>query len=363
MHERDRIRVLHVSSDSNFAGAGRYILTLLLEPVYRDNVHVEVAAPMPGALWDELGEHNIRRTALGGGDRSIDPVQLPKLCALIRSNRYQIVHTHGSLTARIAARLVSSTRIVATKHTMGTTGGRALSLVQNLLADKIICPSRAVLNELESAGVDRRKLALVYSGIDTRAFTQQVRGQYERPIIMCSGRLEPEKGHRYLISAMPEVLSSIPSAELWLAGEGSQRDSLEHLAHEVGCAQNVRFLGFRRDIPALLAKTTLFVLPSCEEAFGLSLLEAMASALAVVATDTGGIPEIITHMHDGLLVPARSPKHIADAVVSILKQPELQRKLAHNAALTAKQRFGSENQARMTLQCYREALRSGEKVD
>ena len=138
-------------------------------------------------------------------------------------------------------------------------------------------------------------------------------------------RLEPEKGHRYLLAAWPEIAQAVPNAWLLLVGDGSLTDALraQALALPPAARGRVVFAGGQTDVVAMTQALDLAVLPSLREAQGIALLEAMAASVPVVASRVGGIPETIRDGIDGLLVPAADPDALAAAIV----------RLAHDAAL------------------------------
>lgn len=378
-----RVRVLHVMSDSNFGGAGRYLITLLRGPEYAARVDAEVACPRGGALWKSLRDGGIKTHTLPGSDKSLDPGQFLPLVRIARRGRFDIVHTHASLVARIAARFVPGTRIVFTKHTMGGAGSAGImARLQPLLADRVICVSKAVLGELARSGVPRGMLDLVYNGVETGAGAEPAgagprvpsagagglsqgapsqgagsRGRDVGPVIVTTGRLEPDKGHRFLVQAMPRVLKHHRGARLWIAGDGSLRTELEALAYQLGLEKHVVFLGFVEDVPDLLSRADVFVLPSLSEALGISLLEAMAASLPVVASAVGGVPEVIEPGFNGLLVPPGDVDKIALSLLTLSGEPELALRLGKNARKTVESRFSAAQQARGTVDCYMKALR------
>ena len=373
-----KVRVLHVISDSNFGGAGRYLVTLLRAPEYAAVVDTEVACPRGSAVWKSLRDRGIKTHTLQGSEKSLDPGQFLPLVRIARRGRFDIVHTHASLIARVAARFVPGTKIVFTKHTMGGAGTTGIMAhLQMLLADRVICVSKAVLGELARSGVPRGMLDLVYNGVETgasagpagvgarapsvapRAVSRGASSQRRDvgPVIVTIGRLEPEKGHRFLVQAMPRVLKHHPGARLWIAGDGSLRVELEALAYQLGLERHVLFLGFVEDVPELLSRADVFVLPSLSEALGISLLEAMAASLPVVASAVGGVPEVIEPGFNGLLVPPGDADKIALSLLTLCGEPDLARRLGENARRTVSGRFSATQQAKGTVDCYMKALR------
>jgi glycosyltransferase involved in cell wall biosynthesis len=152
-------------------------------------------------------------------------------------------------------------------------------------------------------------------------------------------RLEPEKGHRTLIDAWPVVLASHPEAWLLVVGEGSERNSLEAQAASLGISERVVFTGRREDVPAVTAALDISVLPSYREAQGLSVLEAMALSRPVVASNVGGIPEMIEEGVSGLLVPPGDCDSLAGAIVRLLSDHPLADMLAKRGHDLVHERF------------------------
>jgi glycosyltransferase involved in cell wall biosynthesis len=155
-------------------------------------------------------------------------------------------------------------------------------------------------------------------------------------LIGSTGRLAPQKDNDTLIRAMVSLKSLIADVPftLLLAGYGSDRQKLEDLVHSLGLSKQVRFLGFRRDIPAFLAGLDIFVSPSLREGLSISLLEAMAAARPIVTTSIAPNAELIEHEVTGLLVPPRSPKRVAEAIARFVREP----RLAQRCAIAARQR-------------------------
>ena len=171
-------------------------------------------------------------------------------------------------------------------------------------------------------------------------------------------RLEPEKGQRHLIDAMPAILRAVPETWLAVVGEGSEADALQARAASLGpeVAARIVFTGRRDDVSALTADLTLAVLPSLREAQGISLIEAMARGVPVVASAVGGIPEVVTDGVDGRLVPPGDPAALADAIVELLRDPALRHRLGEAGRRTVADRFSIDAQVRAIQAVYDEEL-------
>ena len=207
--------------------------------------------------------------------------------------------------------------------------------------DRLIAVSDAIVRKLVAEGRDTTAISRVYNGVDLERFDEASGGEAVRrelgipadaPVAAAIGRLEPEKGHPTLIEAWPIVHHHVPNAHLLIVGEGSERDRLEGLAHahlraELCCA-SVHFLGRREDVPQVLAATNVMVMPSYREAQGLAIIEALAANRPVVASNVGGIPEMIVDGENGLLVPSHDPSALAAATALLLTDHALATRLA-----------------------------------
>jgi len=145
------------------------------------------------------------------------------------------------------------------------------------------------------------------------------------------GRLAKEKGYIYLIEALPMVLAKLPNVLLVLIGDGYLRDSLQQRAKQLHIDDKLLFVGQRDDAISLLKCMDLFVLPSLSESLPTAVLESMACGVPVVATDIPGIRELIQHRETGWLVPIADPSALADAIVALLRDPLLRKRLSVNA--------------------------------
>jgi glycosyltransferase involved in cell wall biosynthesis len=159
------------------------------------------------------------------------------------------------------------------------------------------------------------------------------------PVILSVGRLVPQKGHRYAIEAMAEVLKVFPRACLAIAGEGQLRGTLEALVRESGVEDHVQFLGQRADVPALLAASGLFVFPSLFEGFAGALVEAMVTGKPCIASRFLGVEELTDGGQAVYLVPPRSPADLSGAITYLTQHPEVAANLGARAGKWAREKF------------------------
>jgi glycosyltransferase involved in cell wall biosynthesis len=222
------------------------------------------------------------------------------------------------------------------------------------------CRTIVTLSESEraaglEAGVGRpEQYRVIPNGIDLAPFTQPPAPVPGR--ILWVGRFAPPKRADLALRALAMVRPRFPEAELHLVGDGVGRPAAEELARELGVADAVRFLGTRDDVPELLVEASCALLASDYEGCPLSVIEAMAAGVPVVATDVGGLGELVVHGRTGLLVP-RSEEALADGLGELLGRPDLARDQGEEARKLARKRFSRERMVSETVALYEEIAR------
>jgi glycosyltransferase involved in cell wall biosynthesis len=249
----------------------------------------------------------------------LKPSLFVRLALLFRRLQLDVVHTHDDrplIYGAPAAWLARTKTILHTHHhgRLPQTSRRQSWLIRQAarLTHRFVCVSQDSARFMEEQGVNHTRVMTLWNGIDLNRFA--FRGFAPGGPIVTVARLSPEKGIDVLLRAMAEVLRTEKRVRLEIAGDGVLRGDLERLTAELGIAGQVRFLGEVADIPALLARASLFVLPSHSEGISLTLLEAMARGLAVVATKVGGNSEVVIDGETGFLVPANDPAALAAKV-------------------------------------------------
>lgn len=209
---------------------------------------------------------------------------------------------------------------------------------------------------IEHTRVPEQLIRVVPLGRDTRVFDPRLYNQrdarnryglpHSRPIAGMLGRLDPQKGQEDFLRSLPAVLEQHHDVCYVVAGDETRgeegyRRYLVNLSYELGIRDSVRFLPFTENVPEFMAAIDVFVLPSYSETYGLVLIEAMAMEKPVVATSAGGVPEIVEDGRDGLLIPPRDEKALAEAIVLLLENSSLRMSLSEHARRDALERFES----------------------
>jgi glycosyltransferase involved in cell wall biosynthesis len=215
-------------------------------------------------------------------------------------------------------------------------------------------------------GVDRRRLVLVPNVIDADAFAARGGDPMETrrelgiatdaPLIALVGRLTSQKGVDSFLAAAQVICATHPATRFIVAGMGPDRAALELEAKDMGVAGNVRFLGYRDDVPALLAASDIVVLPSRSEGLPIVLLEALAVERPVVAAAVGGVPDLLRHGHTALLVPPHAPADVAAGVLRLLADPDLARRIGAAGGQHVRRHFTPKSAARRLAAVYRTVI-------
>ncbi|HXZ43263.1 MAG TPA: glycosyltransferase family 4 protein, partial [archaeon] len=175
-------------------------------------------------------------------------------------------------------------------------------------------------------------------------------------VIATIAQLIPRKGHRVLLEALPEVIGEFPDLRVLLFGRGPLEGELKRLCLRYDLSSHVRFVGFRMDLDRVLPCLDLVVHPAVMEGLGLSLLEAAAAGVPVVASRVGGIPEVVQDGVNGLLVPPADAQALATAIVRVLREPALGRTLGKAGRELVRQNFSAAKMVDGNLRVYREIL-------
>jgi len=239
--------------------------------------------------------------------------------------------------------------------------------------DAIIAISEGVKKVLVEGGIPDTRIEVITSGIDFSPFEEVGSRDFLRrefsfgPDEYLTGivaALEDHKGHTFLFRAAKILKKRAPGVRLVVVGSGSLEMELHSQVRDLGVEDIVYFLGFRDDVPRILASLDLFVLSSHLEGLGSSLLDAMASRLPVVATRTGGIPEIVIEGQTGLLVPPKEPEALAEAIIKLYRDRDLAARLAGQGYEFVHKGFSAAAMAEKVLALYRRlAAEKGIKLD
>ena len=369
-----QVRVAHLIESLGAGGAERLLYTNLkhLDAArFRSTVVTVFARP---DHWAEaIRGLGVPVESLGCRSLRDLPAGVARLRRWLRANHTDLLHTHlwaANVIGRVAGRL-AGVPVVSSVHNPDhepeawedgadvSRWKRHLSLALDRWTARAGCERMVAVSGYVRGCAHLRlkfpleRIELLYNPIDTDALASRPsRGREEllgecgleddSIVLLNVGRVSPQKGLVYAVRAMPAILARHPSAQLVSAGPTPDSAWLERLKAEadaLGVAGRVHFLGARRDVTDLLRACDLFVFPSLYEGLGIALIEAMAAGRACVATDTGPIPEVVTHGVDGWLVPPGDADKLAEAVCALLDDPARREALGRAAASSALARF------------------------
>ena len=281
----------------------------------------------------------------------VDLVSILKMRRVIRAGKFDVVHTHlstSSVNGCLAAR-AAGVPSVATVHGMS-------GKLSFLAAHHMIAVSKEIKNHLVAQGVKPERISVVYNAYGAKA-AQQARKPESFPVLGTVARVTPLKGIEDAIRAVAILKEDFPNVTYCVVGDGNGLEACKALAAELGIADRVKFVGYRKDIETYLAQMDLFVFPSLKEGMGIALVEAMANGLATVATKVGGIPEVITP-DCGILVPPQSQTDLAKAISALLHDKDMREAMEAAAKHRAETVFGVEAMRLATDQVYRNLIKS-----
>jgi glycosyltransferase involved in cell wall biosynthesis len=362
------MKIAQVNLQKAWGGAEKHV-SLLSRSLHEAGHSVVVCCHPRGRLRQDAtsrGMPSLPITAINQMDLTVGL----KLAAGLFRFRPDIIHVHTPrdyIGGLLASRLLPGTALVLTRHMMLP----IKPMMRRLYArtQGVFCLSAGMRRFLEAQGVPPRLLYYVRSGIDTAEFDasfalerrEAIRREWSVSshdlVVGAVGRLVPGKGHSLLLETYGRMRKSGASADalpvrLVFVGEGPERTRLEQQASELGITDSVHFAGFRNDIAATLAALDIFALPSQSELLPLSVMEAMAAGLPVLATEVGSLAELIETGVSGLLTPPDEPQLLLEALLRLREDPDLRFRLGHAAAVRAHRDFTLAAMANDALRTY-----------
>lgn len=302
--------------------------------------------------------------------------QLRRLRSFLREREIDIVHTHGLYTnifgiigaalARVPVRIASRRETGGLRNGVRRWGERRAFSLSNM----IVANAEAVRRELIAEGVPSKKVLTVYNGLEVERVAPQAvlereealallglpREEARRFVTIVANVRHPVKDHPMFLRAARRVRAEVPQAAFVIAGEGELMPTLRSLAGELGIERDVFFTGRCARVAELLAISEVCVLSSKAEGFSNAILEYMAAARAVVATDVGGAREAIVEDETGYLVPSGDDAAMAERIITLLNDPERTREMGERGRLAVKEKFSCEAQLERTEKLYDELM-------
>jgi glycosyltransferase involved in cell wall biosynthesis len=291
---------------------------------------------------------------------------------LLKTRKIDIIHVHAVIPA-IICRLAAYNRkipIISTGHGWSQNMYRLVSMILNITCDHMIVVSDLMRNKIIASGFPADRVTRIYNAIDFNEFNQ-----YDDPdkysfrqswqirkndiLIGLVGRMsEKRKGHAILLKAFKEVASDFPEARLILIGDGKLRCKIEKHIQNLNLSDRVIITGFRVDMPLVYSALDMLVVPSLWEGLPMVLLEGSACGKPVIATNVGGIPEVIIHEKTGLLVPPGDAKSLAISIKTLLKRPDWGKQMGEASKNRTVKLFNNQKMIQDTTRLYFHVLKT-----
>ncbi|HEY3283630.1 MAG TPA: glycosyltransferase [Armatimonadota bacterium] len=358
------LRIAHVVSSLELGGMEQFVLRLAWHQQEQGH-RVSVLGLRGGPLLEDARAMGLDAVALPPCGK---PQRILRAAGFLLRRRPQIVNAHNSFAVAygLLGKLAPGTRVVMIRH--------GQEEINPLPSEAKLRRTDAIVAVSEAAGAAMRakrpgcagKLRVVHNGVDpapprkSRTEVREELGLTDEVVALQVARVDALKGHDTLLRSLGELASRGVRLVALVVGDGPERARLSALAQELGLGERqVRFLGFRSDVPDLLAASDLFVLPSLTEGLPLSVLEAMAQGLPVVASAVGGVPELIEDQREGLLVPPKDPRALAQALEALVTDRELRRRMGRAGEERVAASFTFDEMARRYDELYYELRASG----
>lgn len=342
------MRIVHTESSKGWGGQENRTLNEMIG--MRERGHEPAVVCQPGARLAERAREAgfpVFEAKMRG---ALDLPAILTLRGIFRRFAADIVNTHSGRDTQLAGMAARTMgrgrpRIVRTRHLALPITSK---FTYSVLPDRVVTVSRFVGDYLVSAGVPREHIAAVPTGIDLGRYTRTPDGGTLRselglpPETILVGTvaiLRIKKGHADLLEAARTILGSYPDTHFIIAGDGPQQDNLRRRIGELGLASRVHMLGLRRDVMNVLQSLDLFVLPTHQEALGTAFIEAAAMGLPAIGTAVDGVPEVVADGRTGILVPPKQPAALAQAILSLLADPERRHALGGQARARVEREF------------------------
>jgi glycosyltransferase involved in cell wall biosynthesis len=330
---RRRLRVLSVlDSPTDQGGAERFAIGLATR-LPRDRFEPWVCSTRfaRSEVSEELADAGVGNISLGRTGK-LDVHRLGALAMLLKLRRFDVVHAHmfgSNVWGTVMGRACGVPVVIAHEHNWSYSGEPLRRMIDRHVigryATRFVTVSESNRRRMiELEGIPADKVLVLPTAYIPHRVTQptDIRAELGLPadtrVIGVAARLRVEKAHEVMITAVAEIVTRFPDAHLVIAGDGPRRQALEAQVASMGLTGNVHFLGERRDVTRILETVDVGALSSDWEGMPLFVLECMATGTPVVATNVGGLPEVVQHGRTGLLVPPRDPAALATAICELL---------------------------------------------
>ena len=379
---KPKIKILYVITSSGVGGAEKVLYdtaTGLNDNQYDISV---CSLKNKGEIASALERRGIEVYGLHMGDGERFTGWLSSIVALLRlflclmKKKPTIVHSflfRANILARIAGYLTGVPIVISSVRVMG--GEKKyfhyVERITSFMVDHYVAVSESVRTyTIDKSRISDKKMSVIYNGVNVKDQNDSRERHAKIPfkignedrILMTSGRLHEQKGHHYLIHAVSKVRKEFPKVKLLVIGEGEEENNLKKLVQSLDLTNVVIFTGLRSDIEGILHMAEIFILSSLWEGLPNALLEAMAAGKPVVATEVGGIPELLVHEETGILIPPADTDALAIAVMDLLRNKLKAKDMGEAGRIRADKHFGIYKMIEKTEKLYQELLKEKQLI-
>jgi glycosyltransferase involved in cell wall biosynthesis len=362
------MRILHISSEAGWRGGEQQLAYLLGDLIDRD-VKCVLAVKKGSALERFAHERKISCYALGLS-HSFDLKSALNVHHICRTERIDLVHLHSSKAQSIGVLSTfygNRVPMVLSRRVAFLPGGNFLTKwkYNHKQIKRILCVSNRITQIMQRYVADPSRCHTVYSGIDLRKFDhikpdrsfliQDFGLDPSREIITAVGAVDKSKDHLTFIKTIEKLVGDGRPVQGLIVGDGPLAATLKAYVEQQQLGAYVKFAGYRKDVGKILLSSDIFLMTSREEGLGTSLLDAFLARVPVVATDAGGIPEIVIHERTGMLDPIADSDKLAAAIARLLDDTVLRKSIVRQAYEFV-QEFSKDKTTANTLKVYKEVL-------
>ena len=366
------MKILHLNTEKTWRGGEQqtlYLLQLLKQRGIFSHLVCQIGSPM--AIRAARAGVEIFPLKMRG---EIDLAAVLRIRKLIDRFKYSIVHSHTShahLLAYLASIGTGVTRLVTRRVDFSIYRHSFLKLSgikYRYMADYYIAISHKIKSVMVKDGIPDSQIFVVHSGIDPQRFIS-AKGddlpvefdiKENQKVVINVAHLAEHKGQTYLVQAIPRVLTKLPDTRFFIIGQGELMEGLKKTASELGIKGELVFTGFRDDVAGFYQIADLFVMSSIQEGLGTAVLDALALAKPVVATHSGGLPEIVQDGESGRLVAPADPEALAAGIVDMLIHPERAGSMAQEGKKRVLEDFTIDAMVTKNIDVYQHIMKASE---
>lgn len=339
-------KILYLINSFNIGGAEK-AMAKIVSNLDKEKYNIIVVALRMGSgqIISGIEKRGIEIINLGARNKFDFRVAI-KLYKLLKKKEINILWCslfHATILGRIIGKLAKIPIIINWEHSERFNGlyRATLNKITSSLSNVIIADSEKVASQFKNRlKISSRRVKVIpIGGLDLKNYYKLNTKKDTKCIIGSVGSLREPKGYPYLIKAAKIVTEKYPEAEFIIAGEGPAKEKLEQLILRTNLSSNFKLLGYQSDIPKILSKIDIYVQPSLWEGLCMTVIEAMAASLPVIASDVGGISESVINGRTGFLTPPKNPEILAKKIVHLIENPNLRKKMGEKGRKIVEEKY------------------------